>query len=126
MRQFKHLSSTTIRSIYVGYLGGEPKLAIARRLEIDNSTVHYHINKIKHLPQQQVVALIRPECGTCSQGHTSFKCLVCGKGHDNIKNEEFQLIRQQRAEIAELKKRLSRYEDIDTIDRSCLIVPVRG
>ena len=48
-------------------MGGEPKLAIARRLEIDNSTVHYHINKIKHLPPQQVVALIKPECGTCGE-----------------------------------------------------------
>ena len=125
MRQFKHLSNTTIRSIYVGYLGGEPKLAIARRLEIDNSTVHYHINKIKHLPPQQVVALIKPECGTCGQGHTAFKCLVCGKAHDNIKNEEFQLVRRYRTEIAELRQRLSLYEDIDTIDRPSPIVSVR-
>lgn len=126
MRQFKHLTSAAIRSIYVGYLGGEPKLTIANRLGIDNSTVHYHINKIKHLPEVQVVALIRPECGTCSEGHTSFKCLVCGKGHDNIKNEEFQLIRSLRARVSLLERQLTRYEDIATIDNPSPIVSVRG
>jgi hypothetical protein len=113
MRQFKHLSSETRRSIYVGYVSNEPKLAIARRLSIDNATVHYHINKIKHLSEREIIQLITPPCPHCDAGHTSFKCLVCGRAHDNIKCEEFQTIKRLRIEVADLKSRLERYERSD-------------
>ncbi len=111
MRKFSHLSRAQIREIHVGYLSGVPKLAIARELQIDNSTVHYHINKIKHMPPQQVVALLVPPCAKCEAGHTALKCLVCGTASDNIKSEEFQTIKRLRAENAELKARLSIYEN---------------
>lgn len=123
MRQFKHLSSETIRSIYVGYLSSEPKLAIARRLEIDNSTVHYHINKIKHLTEREVVQLITPRCLGCADGHKSFKCLVCGKGQDNIRSEEYQTIKRLREEVVALQTRLARYER-STSNSSLLTNPV--
>lgn len=110
MRKFSHLTKHQIREIHVGYLSGVPKLAIARDLQIDNSTVHYHINKIKHMPPQQVVALVLPTCGKCAAGHTSLKCLVCGTASDNIKSEEFQTIKRQREEITRLKAQLLIYE----------------
>lgn len=109
-RQFRHLSSEQRRSIIVGYLANEPKLAIARRLNIDNSTVHYHINKIKHYSEPEIYQLIRPQCGPCETGHLSFKCLVCGTAHDNVKNEEFQELGRLRLEVKRLKARLSTYE----------------
>ena len=124
MRQFKHLSSEAKRSIYVGYVSNEPKLAIARRLSIDNATVHYHINKIKHLSEREIVQLITPPCPHCDAGHTSFKCLVCGRAHDNIKNEEFQTIKRLRMEVASLQARLSKYEKDDTHSVSTNLVTV--
>ena len=87
MRHFTHLTDVKLKEIYAGFLAEEPKLRIAKRLNIDNSTVHYHINKVKDLPRSHVIALIAPQCG---DGHTAFKCLVCGKAHDNIKSDEFQ------------------------------------
>lgn len=111
MRKFKHLSGDTKRSIYVGYLSNEPKLQIAKRLNIDNATVHYHINKIKNLTDSQVYALIKPYCEPCQEGHTSFKCLVCGKAHDNVMSDEFQELRRLRERNALLEKRLSLYEN---------------
>lgn len=107
MRQFRHLSASTIKEIYVGYLTEEPKLQIANRLQIDNATVHYHLRKIKHLTRNDVIALVAPKCGN---GHTAFKCLVCGKGHDNIMSEEYQSIARLRRRVRELETQLSRYE----------------
>lgn len=104
MRSFKHLSNDTIRKIYVSHLAGEPKLAIAKRLGIDNSTVHYHINKIDNGAKGPVYALIAPQCG---DGHKSFKCLVCGKAHDNIMSEEFQLIIRLKQRVKELEQQVS-------------------
>lgn len=104
MRHFKQLSDAQIRQIYVAYLSGEPKLAIARRFNIDNSTVHYHVNKINGGGRGPVYALIAPQC---AKGHTSFKCLVCGKAHDNIMSEEFQLIIRLKLRIQQLEQQLS-------------------
>lgn len=104
MRHFKHLTDTQIRHIYVAHLAGEPKLAIAKRLGIDNSTVHYHINKIDNGGRGPVYALIAPQCG---DGHKSFKCLVCGKAHDNIMSEEFQLIIRLKLRVQQLEQQLS-------------------
>lgn len=118
MRQFTHLSSEKVRSIYVGYLSGEPKLAIARRLEIANSTVHYHINEVKHLTEREITQLITPRCLGCDDGHKSFKCLVCSKAHDNIKSEEFQIIKSLRLQVADLSARLAKYETIKTTSTS--------
>jgi hypothetical protein len=96
MIHFRQLTADKKREIYVGFLAGEPKLRIARRLNIDNATVHYHINKIKYMPKVQIYALIAPKC---ANGHTAFKCLVCGVLADNIKSVEFQ-------EIIRLQKRV--------------------
>lgn len=125
MRQFKHLSSEKKRSIIVGFLADEPKLSIARRLEIDNSTVHYHINKIKHLSEPEIIQLIAPKCAGCGDGHPSFKCLVCGTAHDNIKSEEFHEIRRLRAANAELTRRLALYEKPDPDTDAGPVVTVR-
>jgi hypothetical protein len=104
MRSFRHLTSKEIREIHVGFLAGEPKLVIARRLQIDNSTVHYHINKVKDLPRSHLVSLVAPKC---SKGHTAFKCLVCGKSFDNIKSEEFQEIKRLRDRVRYLESQLT-------------------
>ena len=108
MRHFKQLTNEKLREIYVGFLSAEPKLRIAKRLQIDNSTVHYHINKVKDLPRSNVIALIAPQCAS---GHTSFKCLVCGKGHDNIKNDEFQEIIRLRKRVAQLEEQLNPHHE---------------
>lgn len=114
MRNFRHLTRTEIRQIHTGYLSGVPKLQIARELQIDNSTVHYHLNKIKHLPEREIVALFITPCSKCAAGHTSLKCLVCGTASDTMKLEEFQTIRRLRSEVADLKERLASYEKGNT------------
>lgn len=116
MKHFRHLKKTEIREIYAGFLSREPKLSIARRLNIDNSTVHYHLRKIQHLPDTELIALITPTCQRCQ--HTSFKCLVCGTASDNIKSEEFQTIRSLREEVQGLKLQLAQYEKDISISTS--------
>lgn len=121
MRHFKQLSDAQIRQIYVAYLSGEPKLAIARRFNIDNSTVHYHVNKINGGGRGPVYALIAPQC---AKGHTSFKCLVCGKAHDNIMSEEFQEIIRLRRRVQELESQLPNEKSYSHSEPRSIIVTV--
>lgn len=116
-RHFKHLTKEEIRTVYLGYISETPKQHIARQINKDNATVHYHINKFKSMTDDEIAVLVRPQC---AGGHTSFKCLVCGRAHDNIKTEEFQLIKRQHARITELETRLSKYEppSSDTTSRN--------
>lgn len=98
------LTAEQIRSIYVGYLSDEPKLHIAKRVGIDRATVAKYFEMLDGMHESQVVALIMPKC---HKGHTSFKCLVCGRACDNIKSEEFQTIRALRRQVADLEHQLS-------------------
>jgi hypothetical protein len=123
MRRFQQLNDTQIRDIYAGFLSGTPKLAIAKRLNIDNSTVHYHINKVKDYPTERIVALIAPKCG---RGHTFFKCGVCGKSFDNIKHDEFQAIARLSQRVRDLEYQLSLHAKPLTSSPPRLIVCVSG
>ena len=100
----------------VGYLTGEKQADIARRLRVDHSTVHYHLDKLSLYTETQIYALLRPQC---ADGHLSFKCLVCGRPHDNVKSEEFELIAGLRREVAKLQELVASHEksirpDLDT------------
>lgn len=108
-RRFCHLSQTEIRDIITSHQSGEPKLSIARRLAIDNSTVHYHIRKFEQSYPEQggVYALIRSNLRMECQ-HPSYKCLVCGKAQDAIQGEERRLIRELTARLAVANERLKR------------------
>lgn len=127
MRTFRHLSDQQRRSLVVGLLSDEPKLSIARRLSIDNSTVHYHAKKLARLTREQLHALIQPPCAPCGRGHISFKCLVCGTAHDNVKSEEFGEIRRLRGVIADLERLIALYEPDrpSVLDRPSPVVAVR-
>ena len=94
-RTFKHLDSDTIKSIIELHVQQMPKLRIAEKFGIDNSTVHYHINKYERTVGDMesgdfysiVKVGIRSECK-----HPSLKCSCCGKYEDNLKSEQSQKI----------------------------------
>lgn len=112
----RHVQITArVKEIYAGYLSNEPKMEIARRLHIDNSTVHYHINKVKHLSRDQIISIILPQCST---GHTALKCLVCGKLSDNMKSDEFQEIIRLRKKVVSLEQQLKTRNETSLSNRS--------
>ena len=90
-----------------------PKLRIAERFGIDNSTVHYHINKyertvgdLESADFYSIVKVgIRAECN-----HPSLKCSCCGKYEDNLKSEQNQKIMKLEEQI---KKYISRYGNME-------------
>jgi hypothetical protein len=114
MKQFKVLTKSELKDIYLSFLAEEPKLHIARRLGVDNSTVHYHINRLKNKSYEQIIALIEPR-DYCHE-HTALKCLVCGRIHDNIKSDEYQEIIRLKRRVLELEKQL--YPNDENVDIS--------
>lgn len=94
-RSFKHLSGDQIKSIIELHVQQVPKLKIAERFGIDNSTVHYHINKyestigdIESGDFYSIVKIgVRAECK-----HPSLKCSCCGKYEDILRSEQNQKI----------------------------------
>jgi hypothetical protein len=105
MRIGEQLPQWKKREIYLGFVAEEPKTHIARRLTIDRSTVYDYLRPIRHLGKAEVLTLIaQMTARSCANGHTSFKCLVCGIAHDNIMNEEYQ-------EIIRLRKKVHHLED---------------
>lgn len=113
------LSNIVIREIYIGYLSNEPKLAIARRLDIDRTTVYNHLRRIAHLSEERVVSLISSMVPhQCANGHTSMKCLVCGISSDNIRSEQFQEIIRLRRRVAELETQLKTRDEVHSRQHS--------
>lgn len=109
MRHFSHLSHDDIRTIIKSViLLNEPKTHVAKRLNIDHSTVIYHVKKYEGLPRERVVALITPKCEACSC--TSMQCKQCGKFADNIKSDEYQEIYRLRQQVKDLTFKLKQYE----------------
>ena len=112
-RSFKHLNSDQIKGIIELHVQQVPKLKIAERYGIDNSTVHYHINKyertigdIESADFYSIVKVgIRAECN-----HPSLKCSCCGKYEDNLKSEQSQKIIKLEEQI---KKYITRYGNIE-------------
>lgn len=106
MKHFKHLSSTNIREIIDLHIKGEPKLQIARKMGVDNATVHYHINKYKDSmadPEDgDVYTLVKIQAKfECI--HPSLKCSCCGKLVDHIRREERQKILELEKTIKNLQ-----------------------
>lgn len=94
-KPFSHLSQVEIRDIVTSFYNGETKLAIAERLNIDHSTVHYHIRKHtgSYPEQHNVYSVIkvnlRPVCS-----HPSLKCFLCGLAQDELRRRERQTIQE--------------------------------
>jgi IS30 family transposase len=110
-RQFKHLTQAQISEIIVSYNGGtgESKNAIARRLGVDHSTIHYHIEKYErsYPEQSNVYALVRIQARKVCI-HPSSKCSVCGKHNDEIRREERALIADLTVKLEAAHTRLRR------------------
>lgn len=110
--KINRLSTEKISEIIQKYHAGVQKLQIAREIGCDNSTVHYHINKYEEsvgdmdtLDIYSIVKMnVREECR-----HPSFKCSLCGKYADNIRDSQREEISTLKAEIAELKKTLEKF-----------------
>jgi len=106
------LSKDSIREIIVAFKEGESQAAIARRHQIDDSTVRYHVDKFEtsYLHGSGVYSLIKADVQhECI--HPSTVCSVCGKRHDT-------LMREERLKIRELEQRLARFkapEESDTV-----------
>lgn len=113
MGQFRHLTNQEINEILTAYRGGEPKLSIARRFEIDNATVHYHIRKYEdaYILDGNVYALIKASVQhTCI--HPSMQCAVCGVRRDTILRDERRQIAELKAQLAETQAQLDRARGI--------------
>lgn len=107
MKHFKHLSSTSIREIIDLHVKGEPKLQIAKRMGVDNATVHYHIRKFKESigdPEEgDVYTLVKIQVkAECI--HPSLKCSCCGKFVDQIRREDRMKILNLEQQIKDLKQ----------------------
>lgn len=107
-KRFTHLSQIEIRDIVSSFFNsGESKASIAQRLEIDHSTVHYHIKRYQksYVEQSSVYALVksgfRKECT-----HPSVKCSLCGVFQDNIRTEDRETIRELTAKLTVANRRL--------------------
>lgn len=107
-KEFRHLDKNEIKDIIVMHQQGVPKLQIAKKYKIDNSTVHYHVNKYMEVVGENedpsfyavIKSSFRYECK-----HPSLKCTVCGKANDNIHSEQSVTIRTLREELKDIKSR---------------------
>lgn len=110
--KINRLSSEKISEIIQKHHMGIAKLQIARDVGCDNSTVHYHINKYEEsvgdsdsMDIYSIVKMgVREECR-----HPSFKCSLCGKYVDNIRDSQREEISTLKAKIVELEKTLEKY-----------------
>jgi hypothetical protein len=105
MRTFRHLTTAEISDIILSFIQGETKAGLARRFNIDHSTVHYHVAKYERSYPEQggVYAVIKMQAKKVCQ-HPSSKCLVCGEMWDQIR-------RAERAKIERLTKELARAQE---------------
>lgn len=106
-RSFRHLKQSEIREIVAAAHRGETQTSIARRFEIDRSTVHYHLQQYERaFPEQQsAYAVIKIEVRkTCL--HPSARCTVCQIMWDKIRREETETIRVLRAKLEDANSRL--------------------
>lgn len=101
-RQSRHLGQREISEIIVSYHGGESQAAIARRFNIDHSTVHYHLRKYEESYPEQggVYAFIKTDIKQVCL-HPSKRCTCCGEMWD-------ELNRKEKDEIRSLTERLKR------------------
>lgn len=108
-RPFTHLSQVEIRDIVSSFYNGEAKHSIAQRLQIDNSTVHYHIRKYERsfVEQSTVYAVVKSDFRKVCN-HPSVKCSLCGKYHDTFRREEQQKICELETENERLRQQLER------------------
>jgi hypothetical protein len=104
----RHLSREEIWDIIRSSQAGESKGSIARRHDVDHSTVIYHLDKYhRAYPEESsVYAVIKVQARkTCT--HPSAKCTLCGRMEDKIKREERRLIRELTERLARANKRLT-------------------
>lgn len=110
-RRFSHLSKVEIRNIVVSHFQyNETKQEIANRLSVDFSTVAYHIRQFETCQLEsesdayaQVKRDLHPHCD-----HPSFKCSLCGRHKDNLKEENRLVIQSLRKKIKQLEYNITR------------------
>ena len=106
-RRFNHLDRVMIQNIITSYHDGEAKAAIAKRLGIDNATVHYHINKYERTYPEQgnVYSLVKVEFKrVCT--HPSLRCSLCGYHVDMIHRRELETIAALTSKLEDARSRL--------------------
>lgn len=98
------LSKEQIREIVTSFNSGEGAAQIARRFNIDRSTVTYHVTKYEEANAfgtsfySSIKVTTQHECI-----HPSVKCAVCGLRKDTLIRKERIRIRELEAEIARLR-----------------------
>lgn len=102
MRHFRHLTKDEITDIIVSYTSGKDnKASLARRFNVDHSTIIYHLDKYETAYPEQggiyayMKVRVRRECL-----HPSGRCTICGEMWDKLE-------RQERAKIRTLTKQLA-------------------
>jgi len=109
MRHFRHLTKDEITDIIVSFTGGrESKADLARRYEVDHSTIIYHLDKYQAAYPEQggIYAYMkikaRRECI-----HPSGRCTLCGEMWDKLERQERATIRRLTKELASATDRLA-------------------
>jgi transposase-like protein len=101
-RTFRHLTTAEISDIVLSFNQGVSKAELARRYDIDHSTIHYHIAKYERSYPEQggIYAVIKVGVKRVCQ-HPSSRCTVCGDMWD-------QILHAEREENDRLKRELKK------------------
>lgn len=85
------LDGEQIRQIILAHNRGVAHSQIANDLEVDVSTIRYHVEKTERMYGTTigVYAVVKPK-KICQ--HPSLQCLVCKAAQDNIRRREFEHI----------------------------------
>ena len=106
MRTFRHLTSDEISDIILSFNEGESKASLARRFNIDHSTIHYHLKKYERSYPEQggIYAFLKVRVKkVCT--HPSSRCTLCGEMWD-------QIMRAERDENARLTRELKKAQEL--------------
>lgn len=100
MRNSRQLNRAEITEIIASYSLGETQADIARRYNVDHSTINYHIQKYRRAYPEEggVYALIKVQQRKVCV-HPSGVCTICGEMWDELR-------RAEREAIKDLQKRL--------------------
>jgi hypothetical protein len=107
MRSFRHLSKAEISDIVASHYGGESQASLARRLNVDHSTIHYHLRQYERAYPEEggVYALIKVETRKVCI-HPSARCTICGEMSDMLMRGEREEIRKLTVALEEANSRL--------------------
>ena len=107
MRHFRHLSRAEITDIVFSFEAGEKQADLARRFNVDHSTINYHVEKFRtaYPEQGDIYAVIKTDIRrTCV--HPSSRCTFCGTMKDELQRSERELITRLTRELADAQTTL--------------------